>query len=178
VRRTRCDDVIAVNYHAAWRGLSGTRIGRQRVSSMCRVLSDIIILATAAANKRKCSFKNYRPRQERVTSVLYCCLPRQMRKTHASILFRRITRMKSHTKASYEMVHIDRLAKVTNDAILQSAVPDIVIGVGCEENRRDLVPRLDEVSVEFDTGHHRHMNVSDQAGRFGQMRRCEEIACR
>ena len=86
--------------------------------------------------------------------------------------------MESHTKALYQMVLIDRFVKVTNDAVLQSAVPDVVIWVGCEEDRRNLVPRIDEVSVEFDTGHRRHMNISDQAGRFGQMRGCEKIGCR
>jgi hypothetical protein len=32
--------------------------------------------------------------------------------------------------------------------------------------------------VEFDSGHRRHMDVSDQAGRFDDTRRCEEIGCR
>jgi hypothetical protein len=32
--------------------------------------------------------------------------------------------------------------------------------------------------VEFDPGHGRHLDVGDQAGRFGEMGRCEEISGR
>ena len=30
------------------------------------------------------------------------------------------------------------------------------------------MPYINEVSVEFDPGHRRHMDVGDQAGRFGE----------
>ena len=70
------------------------------------------------------------------------------------------------------------LAKVTNDPIVQGAGPVNVIRVGRHEDRRNRVPRIDEVSVELDPGHGRHMDVSDQAGRLIETRGCEEIGCR
>jgi hypothetical protein len=76
------------------------------------------------------------------------------------------------------MLLINRLTKVTNDSIVQGANPVNVIGVGSNEDGRNGVPDFDEVSVEFDSGHCGHMDVGDQAGRFDETRRCEEIACR
>ena len=77
-----------------------------------------------------------------------------------------------------EIFLIDRLAQVTDDAIRQRASPVNVIGVCSNEDCRNRVPRFDEVSVEFNTGHPRHMDVSDKAGRFNETRRREEIGCR
>src|SRR5580658_9995608 len=76
------------------------------------------------------------------------------------------------------MLIIDRLAKVTNGSILQSAVSICVIGIGSNEDCGNRVAGLDELPIEFDPGHRRHMDVSDQAGCFNQTRRCEEIGCR
>jgi hypothetical protein len=42
----------------------------------------------------------------------------------------------------------------------------------------DRVARVDEVSVQFEPGHRRHMDVSDQAGCFDETRGSEEIGCR
>ena len=63
---------------------------------------------------------------------------------------------------------INWLAKVINDPIVQGAGPVDVIGVSSHENCRNRVPCIDEVSVEFDSGHRRHVYVGDQAGRFGE----------
>jgi hypothetical protein len=76
------------------------------------------------------------------------------------------------------MLLINRLTKVTNDPIVQGASPVNVIGVGSNEDGRNGVPDFDEVSVELDSGHRRHMDVSDQAGRFDETRGSEEIGCR
>jgi hypothetical protein len=76
------------------------------------------------------------------------------------------------------MLLINWLTKVTNDAIIQGASPINVIGIGSNEDCRNGVPHLYEMLVEFDSGHRRHMDVSDQAGGFGETRRCEEISCR
>ena len=38
--------------------------------------------------------------------------------------------------------------------------------------------RIDEMPVELDSCHRRHMDVSDQAGGFDEMGGCEEIGCR
>jgi len=40
------------------------------------------------------------------------------------------------------------------------------------------VPGLDEVAVEFNPGHRRHVDVGDQAGRFAETGGPEEIGCR
>ena len=42
--------------------------------------------------------------------------------------------MESRTKTPHEMLLINRLAKVANDPIVQSAGPDVVIGVGRQED--------------------------------------------
>src|SRR5271168_5502090 len=38
--------------------------------------------------------------------------------------------------------------------------------------------RIDEMSVELNSSHSRHLNVGDQAGGCSEERRCEEIGCR
>src|SRR5215510_692674 len=73
---------------------------------------------------------------------------------------------------------INWLAKVANDPILDGAGAVNIIGVGCNEDRWDRVPRTDEMPVEFNSGHRRHMDISDQAGGFDHTRGCEEIGCR
>src|SRR5271170_6259931 len=86
--------------------------------------------------------------------------------------------MESRTKTPYEMLIINWLAKVTNDSILQSAVSIGVIGIGRNEDCGNHVAGLDELVIEFDPGHCRHIDVGDQAGCFNEARRCEEIGCR
>ena len=81
-------------------------------------------------------------------------------------------------KTPHQIPLINWLAKVTNDPIVQGAGPVNVSRVGRHEDRRNRVPRLNEVSVELDPGHGRHMDVSDQAGRFNETRGCEEIGRR
>ncbi|UVK41776.1 hypothetical protein LHFGNBLO_000117 [Mesorhizobium sp. AR10] len=38
--------------------------------------------------------------------------------------------------------------------------------------------RLDQMGMEFEPGHRRHIDVGDQAGGFAEARRGEEIGCR
>src|SRR5712691_1638333 len=76
------------------------------------------------------------------------------------------------------MLLVKWLTKVTNDSIVQGASPVNVIGVGSNEDCRNGVPHLYEMLVEFDPGHRRHVDVGDQASRFDETRRCEEIGCR
>ena len=78
--------------------------------------------------------------------------------------------MESRTKTPHEMLLINGLAKVANDPIVQGAAAVNVVGVGSNENCRNRVPRLDEVLVQLDAGHRRHMDVSHQAGRFDEAR--------
>jgi hypothetical protein len=83
--------------------------------------------------------------------------------------------MESRTKTPYEMLLINRLPKVTNHPVLQSAGPDVVVGESRHQDRRNRMPGFDEAPVELDTGHRRHMDISDQAGGFDETRGCEEI---
>jgi len=76
-----------------------------------------------------------------------------------------------------EIFLVNRLAQVAHDSVLQGVGPVDIIGIGSNEDCRNRVPRFDEVSVEFDPGHPRHMDVSDQARRFNEKRRREEIGC-
>jgi hypothetical protein len=86
--------------------------------------------------------------------------------------------MESRTKAPHEILLINRLAKVTNDPIVQSACADVVIGIGSHEDRRNCIARIDEVSVELEPGHRGHMDVGDQAGSFDEEWGCEKIGSR
>jgi hypothetical protein len=76
------------------------------------------------------------------------------------------------------MLLINWLTKVTNDSIVQGARPINVIRVGSNEDCRNGVSHLYEMLVEFDSGHRGHMDVSDQASRFDEMRGCEKVGCR
>jgi hypothetical protein len=76
------------------------------------------------------------------------------------------------------MLVIHWLGEVTNDAVLQRAVPDGLIRVCGNEDRRNSVPRISEIFVELNSSHSRHLDVGDQAGSFRKERRCQEIGCR
>src|SRR5712664_2690203 len=84
--------------------------------------------------------------------------------------------MEGRTKTPYQIVLINRLTKVANNAVVQGARPINVIGIGSNEDGRNLGPGVDEVSAELDSAHRRHMDISDQAGRFDETRRRQEIA--
>ena len=91
---------------------------------------------------------------------------------------RAVTGRESRAKTPFQMLFIHWLAKVTDDPVVQGADPVNIIGIGSHEDCRNRVPCIDEVSVEFDPGHRRHMDVGDQASRFGETRGCEEIGRR
>ena len=59
------------------------------------------------------------------------------------------------------MLFIDRLAKVADDPIVKGADPVNIIGVGSHEDCWNRAPCIDEVSVELDSGHRRHVYVGD-----------------
>jgi len=73
---------------------------------------------------------------------------------------------------------IHGFAKIIKDPILQGAGPDVFIGIGRHEDRRNRIPSIDEMPVEIDSGHSGHMDVGDQASGFHQTRRREEIGGR
>jgi len=71
--------------------------------------------------------------------------------------------LESATKTTLEMVVIHRLAEVTNDSILQSTPSDDLVRICGNEDRRNRVPCGDEMSVELNPAHSRHLDVGDQA---------------
>jgi hypothetical protein len=50
--------------------------------------------------------------------------------------------------------------------------------VGSNEDCRNRESRIDEVSVKLNSAHRRHLDIGDQAVRFDEMRRCDEIGSR
>src|SRR5262249_8348375 len=78
----------------------------------------------------------------------------------------------------FQLLFINRLAKVTKNPIVQDASSVNLIGVSSDEDCRNRAPCFNEMLVELDPGHRRHMDISDQASRFTKTRRCEEIGCR
>jgi hypothetical protein len=53
--------------------------------------------------------------------------------------------MESRTKTLDEMLLINGLAKVTNDPVLQSARPEVVIRIGRHDDRRNHMSHIDSV---------------------------------
>jgi hypothetical protein len=76
------------------------------------------------------------------------------------------------------MVVIYRLAAVTRASILQSAPPDDLVRVCGNEDCRNRVAHSDEMSVELNPSHSRHLNVGDQARCCCEERGCQEVGCR
>ena len=90
----------------------------------------------------------------------------------------RLPGFESRTEAAFEMVVIDRLTEVTNDPILESTPPDDLVRVCGNDDREHRVSCIDEMSVELNSGHSRHLNVGDQTRGCTEQRRCQEIGCR
>ena len=94
------------------------------------------------------------------------------------MIFSRLAGLKSRAKAPLEMVVIHRLGKIAHYAVLQGEVAHRLIGICGDEDRRDRVSRLDEVLVELDARHSRHLDIGNQAVGFRYDRRFEEIGRR
>src|SRR5215475_13060574 len=90
----------------------------------------------------------------------------------------RLPGFESRTEAAFKMVVIDRLAEVTNDPIVESTTPDDLVRVCGNNDRGNRVSRINEMSVELNSGHSRHLNVGDQTRGCSKERRCQEIGCR
>jgi hypothetical protein len=73
---------------------------------------------------------------------------------------------------------VNGLSKVADDPIVERAGAIGLVGVGSDEDRRNRVSGIDEVPVEVDSGHSRHLDVGDQARGFSQATGCEEIGGR
>ena len=107
----------------------------------------------------------------RPRGAVFSSLCRQARKIH-EFSSERLAGLESRTKAPLEMVVVHGLAEVTNDSILQGAAPSSLIRVCGDENRRDRVPRIDEVSVELDA---RSFQASGRQRPSTRFRRGEAI---
>jgi Histidine kinase-, DNA gyrase B-, and HSP90-like ATPase len=94
------------------------------------------------------------------------------------ILLGRLAGAERRAEALQQTRLVNGLSKVADDPIVECAGPVGVVGVGSDEDRRNRVSGIDEMSVEVDSGHRRHMDVGDQAGGFGETRGCEEIGGR
>jgi len=84
----------------------------------------------------------------------------------------------SCAKTPRQALNINRLAKITGYPIIQCALAVDLIGIAGHQDCRNPLTCLDEVAVEFDAGHHRHVDIGDQAGRFAKTMGREEIGCR
>jgi len=76
------------------------------------------------------------------------------------------------------MLFINWLTKITDDPVVHGPDPVNVVGVGSHDDCRNRAPCIDKVFVEFDPGHCRHIDVSDQASCFTETRGFEEIGGR
>ena len=90
----------------------------------------------------------------------------------------RLSGFESRTKAAFQLLIIHGFAEVTNHSTLQGAVSSRFIRISGDENGRDHVARIDEMSMELNPAHSRHLNISDQARRFGDERRFQELGGR
>jgi len=91
------------------------------------------------------------------------------------ILLGRPAGPKRCTKALQQTRIVNGLSKAADDPIVEHAVP---VDIGREEDRRNRVSGIDEMSVEVDSGHSRHLDVGDQAGGLNHPMGCEEIGGR
>jgi hypothetical protein len=80
--------------------------------------------------------------------------------------------MESCTKTRQKKPLVNGLAKVTNHPLPESASPDVLVGIGGSEDRRNCIPRDREVLVEFKSGHRGYFQVGDQAGGINKTSGC------
>src|SRR5712671_2781405 len=91
----------------------------------------------------------------------YFSSPCLMPKRKSWILVRQLCTRESGTKTAHQLLFIHWLTKITNDPIVQGACPISGVRVGSNEDCGNRESRVDQMSVEFDPGHGRHMDVSD-----------------
>jgi signal transduction histidine kinase len=94
------------------------------------------------------------------------------------ILLGRLAGPERRAEALQQTRLVNGLSKVADDPIVERAGPVGVVGVGSDEDRRNRVPGIDEVPVEVDSGHSRHLDVGDQARGFSQAIGREEMGGR
>jgi hypothetical protein len=65
------------------------------------------------------------------------------------------------------MVVVHWLAEIANNAVPWGPIPNNLIGVRGNEDRRDRLSCINQRPVQLDSSHSRHVNVGDQASGFG-----------
>jgi hypothetical protein len=96
----------------------------------------------------------------------------------SGILLGRLVGPERRAEAVQQTRLVNGLAKVADDPSVERAGPVGVVGVASDEDRRNRVSVIAEVSVEVDSGHSRHLDVGDQAGGLIQAMGREKIGCR
>jgi hypothetical protein len=94
------------------------------------------------------------------------------------ILHGRLAGPQRRAEATQQTRLVNGLAKVADDSVAERARPVGIVGVGRDKDRRNRASGIDEMSVELDSGHCRHLDVGDQAGGFTQPMGSEEIGGR
>ena len=74
------------------------------------------------------------------------------------------SRFREPSGDSVEMLVVHGFREVTDDSVLQGAIADDLIRVGCNEDRGTFIPRIYQILVELNSCHSWHLNVGDQAG--------------
>src|SRR5205823_10003498 len=77
----------------------------------------------------------------------------------------------SRADASEQIILLEGLAQVTNDAGSQRALPNAVVRIRRDQDGRNGLSRSRQVTVQLEPGHPRHLHVCDHAGSAADMAR-------
>src|SRR5262245_20621340 len=98
-----------------------------------------------------------------------------IRQLELSMLFTWPAALQCCRDASKQFIGITWLGEVADDTIGHCANPNALVRVCSDQNRWNDIARVDEMAVQLDSGHSRHVDVHDQARRIANVRACEEI---
>lgn len=74
----------------------------------------------------------------------------------------RIRPLESSADAREQSIRSKWLDQIANDAVSQDPSPDALIEIGGNQDRRNGLPRLHEVTMQLNSRHMRHLDVCDQ----------------
>ena len=87
-----------------------------------------------------------------------------------------LSRAKARRRQSIRTASSNGFCKVAADSQAQHALPDAIFRISRDQDRRDRVPRRDQMLVKLGTRHGGHVHVSDQAVGSPQLGGCEELS--
>ena len=96
----------------------------------------------------------------------------------SGILPGRLAGLQRRAEALQKARLVNGLSQVADDSLVEHAGSVGVVGIGGDEDRRNRVSLIGEVSAEIDSRHSRHLDVGDQAAGPGQVMGREEIGGR